>query len=367
LEANRSMIELPYGSLMVRGKSPSCEICWRGGKLVIFVTGLCSRYSTCFYCTISPEKRGKDWVFADEIKVKDEAEILREARLIEAEGAGITGGEPSLVIDRVCRYVKILKENFGKEFDVHLYTNSVGIDLDSLKVLESAGLDEIRFHTWLEKDWEKIRLAMDFNFRVGAEMPAIPERMYERKLIELAEFLDSIGAHFLNINELEFSEGNRSNLLSKGYGVRTDSGIAVFGSKEVARKVLEYVEKETGIVGYFCSAEVKELQVLNRWRRRAKNVVKPYQRVTEQGTLVFGVIRGARSELLEFKELLEKVRSCPFELSENELLVPPEILLEVRSMLLSKELDGEIVEIAPLDCPFEISRHPIVRNGSQSS
>jgi len=361
------MIELPYGSFMVRGKSPSCEICWKGGKLVIFITGLCSRYSTCFYCTISPEKRGKDWVFADEIKVREEADVLREARLIEAEGAGITGGEPTLVIDRVCRYVKILRENFGKGFDIHLYTNSVGIDSDSLRRLESAGLDEIRFHTWHKKDWEKIRLALDFNFRVGAEMPAIPEKTYERKLMELAIFLDSIGAHFLNINELEFSEGNRSNLLSKGYSVRTDSGVAVYGSKAVARKVLEYIEKETGILGYFCSAEIKEMQVLNRWRRRAKNVAKPYQHVTDQGTLVFGVIRGSVSKILEVKELLEQVGSCPFELSCEELLVPSDILLKMRPILLSKGLVGEIVETAPLDSPFEISRHPIMKSESHSS
>ncbi len=358
------MIELPYGSLMVRGKSPSCEICWKGGKLVIFITGICPRYSSCFYCTISPEKRGKDIILADEVEVKEEKDVLREANLIDAEGAGITGGEPSLVMDRVCRYIKILKEKFGRDFDIHLYTNSIGIDLVSLRRLESVGLDEIRFHSWQERDWQKIRLALDFNFRVGAEMPAIPERAYEKRLIELAGFLDSVGAHFLNLNELEFSEGNRYDLISRGYNVRDDSGIAVFGSKEVARKVLKYVEEETGILGYFCSAEVKELQVLNRWRRRARNVVKPYQRITDQGTLVFGIIKGSRSELLALRELLEGKGLYHLELEDMELRVPPDILLEMRSMLLSKGLNAEIVEIAPLDSYFEISRNPIVKNDS---
>ncbi len=358
------MIELPYGSLMVRGKSPSCEICWRGGKLVLFATGLCPRYSTCFYCTISSERRGKDWVFADEIRVHDESDFLREARLIDAEGAGITGGEPSLVIDRVCRYIRVLKENFGKKFDVHLYTNSAGINPKSLGKLESAGLNEIRFHTWQRKDWEKIRHALNFNFRVGAEMPSIPERVYEKRLMKLTKFLDSIGAHFLNINELEFSEGNRTILLSRGYGVRINSGVAVSGSKETAKRVLDYIERETGLLGYFCSAEVKEVQVLNRWRRRAKNVAKPYQRITDQGTIMFGVIRGNLSKLLEFKSFLEKMGLYSFELRGKELLVPPYIVFENKSLLLSKELEGEIIEMAPLDAPFEISRRPIVKNKS---
>ncbi|HDD69250.1 MAG TPA: radical SAM protein, partial [Candidatus Korarchaeota archaeon] len=337
------MIELPYGSLMVRGKSPSCEICWKGGKLVLFVTGLCPLYSSCFYCTISPEKRGRDLVFADEMEVKGEKDVLREARLIEAEGAGITGGEPTLVMERVCRYIRILKENFGREFDIHLYTNSVGIDLNGLKRLDSAGLDEIRFHTWKEGDWEKIRLAVDFNFRVGAEMPAIPGRAYERKLIKLARFLDSIGAYFLNLNELEFSDGNRLELLSRGYHVRSNSGVAVSGSKEAARRVLSYIERETGILGYFCSADVKELQVLNRWRRRAKNVAKPYQCVTDQGTLLFGVIRGDSNQLLEVKGILEE-QGYPLEFNEDELLVPADLVLEMQAILASRGLTADIVE-----------------------
>ncbi|HIE24213.1 MAG TPA: radical SAM protein [Candidatus Korarchaeota archaeon] len=354
------MIELPYNSLMVRGKSPSCEICWRGGKLVIFITGMCTRYSDCFYCTISLKKRESDVIYVDESLVKDENDVLRESRLIEAEGAGITGGEPSLVVDRVCRYIGILKENFGKGFDIHLYTNSVGIDQSSLKKLASAGLDEIRFHTWDKEDWQKMRLALDFGFRVGAEMPVIPEKVYEKKLIELVDFLDAVGADFLNLNELEFSDGNRSELISRGYKVRDDSGIAVSSSRETAIRILKYLEEKTGILGYFCSADVKELQVLNRWRRRARNVARSYQQITDQGTLLYGVISGDLAKLLKFKQILKEER-CSFEISGGELLVPPEIIVEMKSMIKSMGLKGEIVEIAPIDRYFEISRTPIVK------
>ncbi len=354
------MIELPYNSLMVRGKSPSCEICWRGGKLVIFITGMCPLYSNCFYCTISPEKRGVDKIYVDESLVKDENDVLRESHLIEAEGAGITGGEPSLVVDRVCRYIEVLKGNFGRKFDIHLYTNSIGINQASLKKLASAGLDEIRFHTWHKEDWQKMRLALDFGFRVGAEMPAIPERAYEKKLIELVDFLDVVGANFLNLNELEFSNGNRIELLSRGYKVRSDSGIAVSNSRETAIRILKYLEEKTGIFGYFCSSEVKELQVLNRWKRRARNVARPYQQITDQGTLIYGSISGDFAKLLKFKQILEE-RGCSFEIRGYELLVPPDIVIEMKSTILSMGLRGEIIEIAPIDRYFEILRTPIVK------
>ncbi len=350
-------MKLPYGALMVRGKSPSCEICWKGGKLVLFITGVCDRYSTCFYCTISPEKRGSDLILADEIEVRREEDVLREASLIEAEGAGITGGEPSLVVERVFRYIKLLKDSFGRDFDVHLYTNSSGIDQNSLKKLKSAGLDEIRFHTWEKDEWKKIKLALDFDMRVGAEMPAIPKRSYEKRLIELASFLDSIGAHFLNLNELEFSEGNREDLLSRGYWVREDSGIAVLGSREAAIRVLKFIDKETGILGYFCSSQVKELQVLNRWRRRARNVAKPYQEVTDQGTLIFGEIRGDIKNILRLRDFLGD-EAC--ELREGKLFVSPDFIFEMKEKISSMGLKGEIVEVAPLDFNFEISRRRIV-------
>jgi len=343
--------ELRFGALRVRGWSRGCDICWRGGKLVLFVTGACPMYGECAYCTISSWRR-RDIVMADEVLVEGEEDLLREARAIDAEGAGVTGGEPTLVPERVARFVSVLKE-WRSDFHVHVYTNGWRLDEEVAALWSEAGVDEVRLHSWDREVWERLRIVLDHGMEAGAEMPAIPGR--EERLKELAERLDSMGAGFINLNELEFSEANRETLLAMGFRPREDSEVAVCGSRETAAAVLEFVERETGIMGYFCPAEQKEYQMWMRWRRRAPNVAEPYEEPTEDGTLIFGRIRGPRSSLEELAEELA-ASGVPLRLEDGELLVPPEVLLEIIGEF--AELEAELVEVAPTDDRKELSVYP---------
>ena len=101
-------------------------MCAEGAKLVVLITGLCP--ASCFYCPLSMKKQGKDVIYADEWKLKNEKDtekLLLESEYIKATGAGITGGDPLLVWRRTQKYIALLKENFGKSFHVHLYTSGV--------------------------------------------------------------------------------------------------------------------------------------------------------------------------------------------------------------------------------------------------
>ena len=69
-----------------------CQLCVRGEKLVMFVTGLCPR--NCSYCPISDKKHQHDVTYANEWPTADINDIIEEARLTEAKGAGFTGGDP---------------------------------------------------------------------------------------------------------------------------------------------------------------------------------------------------------------------------------------------------------------------------------
>ena len=60
-----------------------CQMCVKGQKLVLFVTGLCPR--NCFYCPISEKKHKKDVVYADEWPIKNEKEILKLAHRSASE------------------------------------------------------------------------------------------------------------------------------------------------------------------------------------------------------------------------------------------------------------------------------------------
>lgn len=347
------MEELPLGALRVRGWSKGCELCWEGAKIVLFVTGRCPLYSSCPYCTISEWRRGKDIVMVDENPVSMDEDVLREAHLISALGAGITGGEPSLVPERVAHYVKLLKERFGRSFHIHMYTNSLGIDEDSLSTLREAGLDEIRFHSWDKRLWNKMKLALDMGFIVGAEMPSIPEKPWINRLKELASFLDRIGASYMNLNELEFTPSNRERLLGMGLRPRLDSEVAVQGSAEAAKEVLGFVERKTGIMGYYCPALQKEYQMRMRWIRRARRVAKEYEEPTEDGTLIYGEVSGHREALMYIS------MKYGGSIVEGKLLMDPYRFQEAAEEVKSMGLDGRLVEVMPTDDRKELQAFPL--------
>ncbi len=355
------MMELPLGALRVRGWSKGCDLCWKGGKLVLFITGECPLYETCPYCTISEWRRNRDVIFANERMISSEEEILQEAQLMRALGAGITGGEPSLKAERAAKYAKLLKERFGPEFHIHLYTNSLGINEKTLKVLREGGVDEIRFHTWDKRNWDKMKLALDYGFVVGAEMPSIPGKQWENRLRELVLFLDKIGAEFINLNELEFTPSNRERLLSMGFRPRPDSDVAVDGSRESAKKILEFLEKETSISGYFCPAAQKEYQVRMRWMRRAENVALSYETPTDEGTLVYGEIVGP-------EHLLRRLKFRRGILLGEKLLVDADEFVNRAEEVWKMGLSGRLVEVMPTDDRTVLSSYPLdffIRRGGR--
>jgi len=270
-------------SLATGALSKGCQLCIKGRKLVLFVTGKCNQ--NCFYCTISNNRWQKDEVTANERPVRNDTDIIDEVRKCGSKGAGITGGEPLLVIDRVADYIKLLKKAFGKSFHIHLYTNGTLATAENLKKLNKAGLDELRIH--MDRDAVKKALELP-GWKVGMEVPCIPGK--EKELFQLVDQLEKTGAHFLNINELEFSERNVVPMERLGLTLLTDSLTAVKGSQETAMKVLKYAEGKKLPV-HFCTAKLKlNYQLRNRLFNRASRVKRPFEQVTPDGFLLKGVI-----------------------------------------------------------------------------
>jgi len=262
--------------------SPACKMCAQGSKMVVLITGLCS--AKCFYCPLSAKKLGKDRIFANEWELeneKDTKKLLKEAELIEAKGAGITGGDPLIVWKRTKSYISILKDNFGENFHIHLYTYGIK-NREHVNELVNAGLDEIRYHP-PQKNWvnmqksqilSSIKKALKTNVDVAIEIPTIPNM--ENEIFSLINWADNIGIKWINLNELEFSETNANNLIKKGYNIKDDISAAVKGSQELANKIIDRVSKEDFKVGvHYCSSSFKDgIQLRNRIKRRAKNMPK---------------------------------------------------------------------------------------------
>ena len=264
--------------------------------MVLFVTGICSFH--CFYCPVSDEKMYKDVVFADEKRVMRDEDVLEEAHAIQATGAGITGGDPLDAVERTCHYIRLLKREFGPKFHTHLYTMST--DADKIRRLADAGLDEIRFHVppglWSRADGSAFvgasRLARSLDLTVGIEVPLIPER--EPDLVRLIEWAGAEGLAFVNLNEMEFSEANLPRMKVHGYEMKHELSYGVKGADPVALRILGRKWRTTV---HYCTSGYKDgWQLRARIKRRAEHVARPWDVVTDDGTLVKGIVEGSNLE-----------------------------------------------------------------------
>lgn len=318
------------------GKLPKgCQICVKGEKLVLFVTGLCPR--NCFYCPISEKKYKKDVIYADEWPVKNEKEVLEEAKLIGAKGAGFTGGDPLAKLDRAVKYIKMLKKHFGKKFHIHLYTSLDLVDETKIKKLYSAGLDEIRIHPdiFSDKLWHKFGVITKYKWDIGVEIPSIPRaKKQTEKLIDY--FADKID--FLNLNELEIAD-NEAQRMGKQFRTKNKFSYAVKGSEELAKYLLKKYQNKIKSIHY-CTAKLKDkVQLGTRIKRRAHNVKKAYDSVTKEGLLVRGVIYG--KNIVKLKDYLIKKYSIPNELfdidkDKNRLLTTTAVVEKLKSEIKAK-------------------------------
>ncbi|MFC1697913.1 radical SAM protein [Nanoarchaeota archaeon] len=297
-----------------------CQLCVKGQKLVLFITGLCPRH--CIYCPISDKKYKKDITYANEWPTNDIKEIIKEAELCDAKGAGITGGDPLCTIDRTIKFIKALKKQFGKKFHIHLYTSLDLITKSTLDKLEKAGLDELRIHPNIDNDklWDKINLIKGYKFDLGIEIPAIPKKKRQIKSL-IKHFAPHI--KFINLNELEVADNKVNKLLKLGYRTKSKLSYAVKGSEELAKELLKFIEKNhPKLKVHYCTAKLKDkVQMAERIKRRAKNIAQPFDLITDEGTLYRGAIYAKKQMLPTIVKCLSKTFEIPKKLiviDENE-------------------------------------------------
>ncbi|TFG30947.1 radical SAM protein [Candidatus Thorarchaeota archaeon] len=328
----RKIKKLQGGSLLVGALPKGCKLCAKGSKMVLFVTGLCD--SSCYYCPLSEEKAGKDLVFADEMPVFDEQDIIYETDAIRGEGAGISGGDPLCTIKRTLDYIRLLKSKYGDDFHIHLYTSKTTASQEDIELLQNAGLDEIRFHPQKD-DWSGIERALESGLIVGIEVPAIPGQ--SEKLKQIATRAEELGLSFLNMNELEASETNFESLKSQGMRLTDMASASIEGSTEVAREVLEWAQKNLNSLSvHFCSASYKDaIQMRNRLERRLEQTMREFEeRDEDDSLLVVGIIRAIHG----------------FRLTENQLQQIHHILhrqLGVPANMLNIDTIRMRIEMAP--------------------
>ncbi len=375
-------VPLEFDSLLLGTEPEGCVHCRQGAKMVLLVTGICS-YS-CYYCPISEKKKGNDVIYANELMIDTEDPstinsidrlVIDEAMTIDAQGTGITGGDPLIVPERTMGFIKLLKTMFGNDHHIHLYTASTpGKEL--LQQFALCGLDEIRYHLVnicepgpidlsrkkaLEPYIESIEDSIACGLETGIEIPVFPDSLNILKWL-LPE-IEKTGMSFLNLNELEFSPTNYLSLESQGYIVCDDISSAVMGSRETAYEFIHWAaSRNTRLTIHFCSSRYKDAgQLRKRLERRARNVVKPYEIMTEDSTLILGIIEVPQMELPGIMNQLIEDYEIPTDLiimnsQRNRIEIAPWILEEI-----SEDLDfpSYIIEEYPTADRLEVEREQL--------
>ena len=264
-----------------------CELCITGEKSVFFVTGVCPRH--CFYCPISEQKWQKDEIYINEWKTDDFNNIVKEIQLCKSKGVGITGGDPLARVDRTAQFIKMLKERFGKEFHIHLYTSLNLFTEENLKKLYDAGLDEIRCHPDVDdkKYWERIKNGTKFPWHFGMEIPAIPGK--EKETIELINFAKQY-VQFINLNELEYSDTNAAQFDKGKYLTKNTLSYGIKGSEEFAKALLKEFKEDKVRIHYCSSAFKDNIQMRRRIKKRAESIMTTKEEMTEDGTIMKGIV-----------------------------------------------------------------------------
>ncbi|MFB6150602.1 MAG: radical SAM protein, partial [Haloarculaceae archaeon] len=128
-------------------------------------------------------------------------------------------------------------------------------------------------------EWEDILyVAREEGMTPAFEIPGI------RPEPEFLEFLDEGAADFCNVNEFEMSQGNYRRMQQQGYELRGDHMSAVESDREA---ILDEMAGHERV--YFCTSVFKDAaQHRRRLKRMARSVRRPFDEITDDGTLVYG-------------------------------------------------------------------------------
>lgn len=401
------MERLPNGSATTGPLPKGCVQCEKGAKMVLLITGEC--VCQCFYCPLSEEKQNRDSAYANERIVTDLEDLIEEARAIDAEGTGITGGDPLMQMTRTVIWIQTLKDCLGDGHHIHLYTATP--DIDKIEMLAVAGLDEIRFHpppeAWCRFGRTRypgaIAAAREMNLAVGLEIPVLPDM--ENETMALLESAEKAGAQFVNLNELEFSDTNWRELKKRGYEIKDDVGSSARGSEEMAYRIMSQGsgpgrnvkiknggvnlsgdgekpsgdgekpsgEKENGGNGgvkecghgermplHYCSASFKDgIQLRRRIMRRAQNTATDLEIITDDGTFIIGIVETDEPDIMmdrisdEFDVPGELMR---VDFGRRRVEIAAWVLEEINSAL---DAPCFVVEEYPTADRLEVERTPL--------
>lgn len=287
--------------------SPGCLICGQGTWSCIYMNGLCT--SNCFYC---PQDRGikeEREARTDNVQFRAPRDYVDYLKLLGFEGAGFSGGEPFIVFDKLCSYLECIRDEFGQEFYLWVYTNGDLVDKKKLKTLKALGLNEIRFNISAGNyGLEKVELAIPEIETVTVEIPAIPEDY--PVVLEKMALMEKMGVRHLNLHQLLVNEHNYRKLARRGYSFLHQHQAAVLESELAALKLIRHALEQdlTLPVNYCCAHYRTTFQGRGYRTRTARLVKKPFEDLTDTGHIRQLSVRASSVKIEELIRIFRQHR-----------------------------------------------------------
>jgi pyruvate formate-lyase activating enzyme-like uncharacterized protein len=260
--------------------SPGCRICGAGEWSCLFINNKCNAH--CSYCPAPQETIGVPETQTIDFHTPEE--YVAYVRKMGFKGVSFSGGEPFLTFERVKSFLKALREAFGDELYIWMYTNGILSTPQKLKELAELGLNEIRFDIGATNyNLKKVKQAIGIIPVVTVEIPAVPDEL--ERLTEAVKELAEAGLSYLNLHQMRLTPYNLHKLIDKNYKFSHGPRVTLPDSEITALKILEYTRQNNiNLPVNYCSYAYKSRYQKSGFRSKlAPFILKPFEEVTEKG------------------------------------------------------------------------------------
>ncbi|MFP4023230.1 MAG: radical SAM protein [Thiohalospira sp.] len=282
--------------------SPGCNFCGQGYWSCLFINGICN--ASCFYCPT--EQKEESVPTTNTIEFPHVEDYIAYIKKFGFKGVSISGGEPFLTFEKTLQYISAVRNAFGPEIYIWLYTNGILATEEKFVMLKDAGLNEIRFDlSAIGYKLNAIKFAVKVIENVTVEIPAIPEDF--DKLTTLIKDLKSLGVNFLNLHQIRCTPHNYKKLVKRGYTFLHGPKIVVLESELTALRLIKYnIENKIDFPINYCSF-IYKYRYQNRAARvrHAREICSSYEEITETGLIRNLVIKDSPERI---QYILDKVK-----------------------------------------------------------
>jgi pyruvate formate-lyase activating enzyme-like uncharacterized protein len=258
-------------SLVLNQISPACLACQTGASsATLFISLKCHR--DCFFC-FNPNQEDYEYFTKNQLDALSALDQMAANDGKKMKYLALTGGEPLLYPAETIAFFERARQHFPKAH-TRLYTSGDHLDESLLERLRAAGLQEIRLSLRLndtdkarQHTYDRLRLCTQYIPAVMVEMPVLPGRLEEMKVV--LQELDSIGIFGINLLEFCFPMHNSAAFQARGYRIKSPpyrvlydywyaGGLPIAGSELDCLDLVEFALQAGLKLGvHYCSLENK--------------------------------------------------------------------------------------------------------------